>query len=907
MTPAQRQRVEDLFDRLADQALADSSSVLESECPDDPLVRAEVLRLLNASKGTSAPMTDVRRGLEEISAAFDAELPPGERVENYELLENIASGGMGTVYRARQDLTNQIVALKVIRPGLLSPHLVRRFMFEVEVLGKLEHVGIARIFGAGIAQTSLGQQPYFAMEFVHGLPLDKHAKEHQLTVRERLALFHLVAEAMNAAHARGVIHRDLKPNNILVTESGQPKILDFGVARATNADQPAGPALTIDTDGLIGTLPFMAPEQITSQTGEIDLETDVYALGVVGFLLLTGQMPYDVSGKPIHDISYTICELEPRRPGSIDRALRGDVEAILLKALEKQKSNRYRSAGALAEDLRRALNDEPIQARPIGAWTRAAKFAKRNRLIVATVGAVILSLAAGLIATGFALRRAERERAIAVQQRARAESESEKAVSVLHFFTDDVLGKADPLESRGREVTVVEAVDNAAATIGTQFAGKPLVEAGVRQSIGKTYNTLSKPKQAMPHLRRALELLGSVTPDNASAVLDSELEIGRSHALLGEYEQSEKIYRNQISERRVRFGPDHRDTLQAENELAALLIDLNRFAEAISVLQSVCDRTAKVNGRDNAATFTSFINLYGAQQKLDQDARTLPKLKELLDRAKRVLPQDHPVTLDANRLMGVIYGENGESEKALECMRADYGACKRVYGPDHGSTAFSGANLVAALFVNNRYSEAAEVGREVVEHAIRALGPTHPMTLRAKTNLAASLGQSGQAEEGERLARQTMEERSTAEGADSDGARVSWVVLGICLREQGKYAEAEKLFQRSYEKVRDERGLLHPATLGQMMNPVDMAVRQNAWDRVIAYLSPYADAAADHKNPLGRRREQIAFTLAEAYEKTGQPEKVKETLARIGATTIPTKAEPGSTAKKPTNSPSTQP
>ena len=894
MTPAQRQRVEDLFDRLADSSFDQARATLDHDCADDDAVRAEVLRLLDASRSgdetADSPTADVRRGFEELSNSLEAELQVGDRVEHYELLEKIASGGMGTVYRARQDLTNQVVGLKVIRPGLLSPYLVRRFMFEVEVLGKLDHVGIARIYGAGIAKTSLGQQPYFAMEFVHGLPLDKHAIRNNLSIRDRLKLLQRVAEAVNAAHVRGVVHRDLKPNNILVTESGQPKVLDFGVARATGADQPAGPAITIDTDGLLGTLPFMAPEQASGQNTQIDPDTDVYALGVIAFILLTGQMPYEIANRPLHDVTRTICEDDPRRPGLIDRALRGDVEAILLKALEKKKENRYRSAGELAGDLQRVLNHEPVQARPIGAWTRATKFARRNRLIVSTVGAVILSLLAGLVATGFALRRAERARAA-------AELERENAQSVLKFVTGSIFGSAQPGE-RGREVTVVEVVDSASAQMSGQFTGKPRIEAGVRESLAIVYNALGLPKQAMPHVQRALELLGPLSKENASDVLAIRHQLGYAQQQLGDFKECEQTWQQEIADRTSLQGADHKDTLQARNDLAAMFTTTGRANEAIAILQQVYEGTLRQSGADNPATFFSEINLYAAQEQARADGKTLPQVIKVYERAARALGPDHPATLNALRLVSFAAGNAGDFEQAIRSSRMEWEGCKRAYGPKHVLTVTAGANVVAQLYNLGRYEEAVAAGRENVEQSVAAFGPTHATTLLAKHNLAGALSRSGHVPEAEKLARETLEQRVAAEGEHGENAMESRRILAICLREQGKLDEAEALFRQDYDWLMSSLGAGHPHTARQAMFLAGTQSKRGRHDEVIRTLEPVVEAALKSDAVDPSLSKGAVNSLVGAYRATNQSEKADALLVRAR---IPTsrKSEP-TTSRAPT-------
>jgi len=325
-------------------------------------------------------------------------LPPGALVAQYTVGRVIGVGGMGAVYNATQHKPRREVALKLIRPGYASPRLLKRFEIEAEILGRLNHPNIARVFEAGIADTPAGSQPFFAMELIHGAPLDRHATSQNLSTRDRLALFATICDAIHHAHTHGVIHRDLKPGNILVTSDGHPKILDFGVARLTDADIKT---TTIQTDvgQLIGTVPYMSPEQAAGDPGELDTRSDVYALGVVLYELLAGQLPYDLDRKMIHEAVRIIREDDPAPLSSINRTLRGDVDTIVAKALAKEKHRRYASAEALASDIRRYLHDEPIAARPPSTWYQLRKFARRNRALVSGVSAAFIVLLAGIGAT----------------------------------------------------------------------------------------------------------------------------------------------------------------------------------------------------------------------------------------------------------------------------------------------------------------------------------------------------------------------------------------------------------------------------------------------------------------------------------------------------------------------------
>lgn len=319
-----------------------------------------------------------------------------ERIAGYRVLRKIAEGGMGAVYEAEQANPRRRVALKVVRPGAATFELLRRFEFEARVLALLEHPGIARIYEAGTFESIEGPRPFFAMEFLRGSSLTAHARSRGLSIRARLELLARVCDAVAYAHQKGIVHRDLKPGNILVTEDGDPKILDFGLARATDADIPGSESFRTEVGEIVGTLIYMSPEQTEGRTEQIDTRTDIYSLGAIGYELLADELPYSVRGVRIDEAIRAIREDDPRPFGTERKALRGDVETILRKALEKRKERRYASASELAADIRRHLRDEPILARPPSAMYQFGKFARRRKGFVAASSGVFLALLLGL-------------------------------------------------------------------------------------------------------------------------------------------------------------------------------------------------------------------------------------------------------------------------------------------------------------------------------------------------------------------------------------------------------------------------------------------------------------------------------------------------------------------------------
>jgi WD40 repeat protein/predicted Ser/Thr protein kinase len=400
-------RVQNLFDQTVVLPAAQRPAFLQAACADDNALRAEVESLLASDadfpddKGEGLLKSPLLRTLCPTVLAPGSALPAQtnlrlpDHIGRYRVLRLLGEGGMGAVYEAEQDSPHRAVALKVIRPGLLAPALVKRFAHEVEILGRLHHPGIAQIYDAGVAEDG---QPFFAMEFIHGRPLDEYARLRSLTVQARAELLARVCDAVQHAHDQGVIHRDLKPANILVEESGQPKVLDFGVARATDADLLTGAGLTL-TGQLLGTPSYMSPEQVGADPAAIDHRADVYALGVILFELLAHRLPLQLANRPLAETARLIQEQEPPRLGSINPELRGDVETIVAKALDKDRTRRYATAADLGTDLRHWLAHEPIQARPPSALYHLRKFARRHKALVGGVLATGLALVLGLIGT----------------------------------------------------------------------------------------------------------------------------------------------------------------------------------------------------------------------------------------------------------------------------------------------------------------------------------------------------------------------------------------------------------------------------------------------------------------------------------------------------------------------------
>ncbi len=416
-------RVKQILDEAADLSQAERSRYLDEACEGDRSLRDEVESLL---KHLELP-TDTAATSDSGSATPGSyvEIPPPSKIGPYAIIDKIGEGGMGVVYKATQERPRRTVALKVIKPQMLTRHALERFNFETQVLGRLQHPGIAQIYEAGTTQSDIGEQPYFAMEYIRGTPLAEYVKLRKCTLPERLVLVQRIADAVHHAHTRGVVHRDLKPANILVTDDGQPKILDFGVARSIGSDVHEATSMT-RIGQLVGTVPYMSPEQVGGESEEIDARSDIYSLGVVLYELLAGHLPYDLERRVIHEAVRVIREEEPETLSRISRIYRGDIETIVSKALAKERGRRYQSASEFASDIDRYLHNQPISARPQSAWYQISKLARRHRVAAIGSGVAAAGIVLGLTVSVWQLNRAVRaENALSLQNTALAESLSE--------------------------------------------------------------------------------------------------------------------------------------------------------------------------------------------------------------------------------------------------------------------------------------------------------------------------------------------------------------------------------------------------------------------------------------------------------------------------------------------------
>jgi len=711
MTTDERyRRVRELFERAHDLPADDRATFVARECTGDPALADEVLSLLRIDAFADENLE--RPAGEAVGA--DQSLV-GTSLGGFAIQALIATGGMGAVYRARQDQPNREVALKVIRTGAVTPQVLRRFELESEVLGRLDHPGIAKVFAASTAETDRGRVPFFAMELISGQPLTGFAEERRLELGERVQLLARVCEAVHHAHQNGVIHRDLKPANILVGQDGQPKVLDFGVARITDADLRSTTLAT--REGLIvGTLAYMSPEQVHGLNDEVDIRTDIYALGVVGYELLTGELPLDLAGRSWIDAAMRITTEAPRSLSSAGRSFPTDLETIIGTCLEKDKDLRYGSAAQLAADLRRYLADEPVLARPPSLTYQMAKFARRNRGLVVGASLALAALLLGLVVSLSGWSAASRART-------RAETEAAKA-TLLNAYLTDMLQAPDPWQD-GREVKVIDLLDRASEQLEPALADQPEVAALAHHRLGCTYQDLGQYEQAEQHLGRALELSAEAPGVTLAGEVDMLADLGYVHIAQSELDDAEAVLGRALERAATGLEERHPTRLKLTHQLAVLRWEQGDLDEAERLFRRCLEGSLSALGPEAKDTIVTTAALGNVLQQ----ARRLDEAKPLLEGALRWNlehhGEDHPSTAIVVNNLALVYQQLEQHERALEMFERSLATRRRVHGGDSVSVLVGLNNLGLQLGMMGRAGEALPHLEEAMDIASRVLEPGH--------------------------------------------------------------------------------------------------------------------------------------------------------------------------------------
>jgi len=724
MEPERWQEIERICYSALNEERSARAAFLERACGGDEGLRRAVELLLAqhekddgflevpamevAARGLVRDHQDDTSGIAMPLTETAPDRPSAEKgsIGPYRFLQKLGEGGMGEVWLAEQSKPRRRVALKLIKAGMDTREVVARFESERQALALMDHPAIAKVFDAG--STPEGR-PYFVMEYVAGIPITDYCDKHKLTTRERMELFIQVCDGVQHAHQKAIIHRDLKPSNILVSEvdgKPMPRIIDFGLAKATS-QRLTDASMYTQVGTLLGTLEYMSPEQADSAGEDIDTRTDVYSLGVVLYQLLVGALPLDLKRLAYDEILHRLRDKEVPKPSSriqtqggdsavtaknrgtdppsLSRQLRGDPDAVVLKALEKDRKRRYGSPSELAADLCRYLRNEPVSAHAPSAAYRSRKYIRRHRLGVAMAAAAVLLLVGFATAEAVQLRRTRLERD-------RANRERDRATRITDFMTG-MFKVSDPMEARGNTLTAREILDKASKDIDAGMAKDPEAQAQMMGVMGDVYYSLGIYSRAQPLMERSLEIRRRVLRPGDPGTLESMARLVGILQVDGHPTDAEKLDREILGIRRSVLGPEHADTLKTTGSLAFDLYEERRLPEA---------------------------------EKLD---------RETLDISRRVFGPENEQTLSSMNDLAVALWGAGDYVGAEKIFREGLDIERRLHGAVDSRTVAWMGNLSEDLTAEGRYAEAERLLRDSVDIKRRLLGPDNPVTAITVYNL----------------------------------------------------------------------------------------------------------------------------------------------------------------------------
>src|SRR5215472_16035365 len=715
-----------LFEQAVGMVGAEREGFISRHCAD-PALRRDLELLLACDQGADTFLEGAV--IDAASSVLKSlGLSPGQRIGPYRVLTVIGQGGMGLVYLAERadGKFEQRVALKVLQSGPDQPFVAEQLQQECRILASLEHPNIARVLDADVTENGV---PYFVMEYVDGQPIDRYCDEHKLSLRDRLRLLLPVCDAVHVAHQKLIVHRDLKPDNILVTASGIPKLLDFGIAKvltevSMNPQNTATRVLTPE---------YASPEQARGEP--VTTATDVYSLGGVLYKLLTGSAPHQLQNKSPLEAVRAICEQDVSKPSALRHVLAGDVDSILLKALQTDAKRRYRSVDQFAADLHRWLEGKPVAAVPPSPAYLARKFAHRHRVALAIASAFALVLVVAAM--------------VSIRQGIRANREAAVAAAVNEFLQNDLLAQASassqsrPNTKPDPDLKVRTALDRAAERIEGKFAKQPDVEASIRDTMGWTYFELGLYPEARKQLEPALELRRQVLGIGDAKTLKSMTRLGSVAVWQGKHAEAEALVSQALAGQRRVLGAEHPDTLVSMDNLALVYRREGKYGQAESLYSQTLEVQRRVLGPDDPATMVSMNNLafvYSEEGKHEQAESLLSKTLEI---RRRVLGPEHPDTLASMNILALVYRRGGKYGQAEALYSQTLEIQTRVLGPEHPATLVSMNNLANVYYSQGKYGQAAALHSKTLEIRRRVLGAEHPDTLGSMNNLALVYFQQG--------------------------------------------------------------------------------------------------------------------------------------------------------------------